>query len=584
MYKIVIKYNGYEKDMLSEKDSLLSDVIKKSDIGFNFPCAGKGICGKCKIIILSGTKQNISKEERKHLSRNEIEHNIRLACFAKIESDMVIELKFDGEAQILYSFNCDNALDPIIKKKNITLDIPTIEDQRDDFTRLRDSLKIGNLHCSIDILKSLSSKLRENDYNMTVTLYNDKILDIESGDKTNYQFSLAVDIGTTTVVMYLVDMAAGKIMDSVGMLNSQKTYGDDVISRISYASENPYGRETLRMSLVNQINNMIKKICSVNSININSISALCIAANTAVTHLFLGLETENMAYTPFVPVCNDTMIFPAKDAGLSLGGDSIIIAVAGISAYVGGDVLAGILDCKMHEQDDLTLLIDIGTNGEIVLGNKDKMLCCSAAAGPAFEGCHIKCGSGGIAGAINKFSIENGEAVFTTIGDKPPRGICGSGILDIISSLMKEGVIDETGYLQTEEKIDDEIVYMLTEKIYITSKDIREVQLAKAAICAGINTLLHEMKISPRDVKRVYLAGGFGNFMDKDSAISIGLIPKEFQGKIINIGNSAGSGAVKILLNKALLRKISGIKDKMNYIELSGNAFFQDKYIESIMF
>ncbi len=391
------------------------------------------------------------------------------------------------------------------------------------------------------------------------------------------RFAVSVDIGTTTVVMYLVDLFSGEVVDCVSAENAQRLYGGDVITRITYTIERSDGTRVLNKAIINQLNNMANTLCQRNYIIPENISAMSICANTTMIHFLLCLETEQLSKAPFEPAFTDMVIKPATEIGININNTANIYIAPGKSAYIGGDILAGAAACKINKSDDLCLFIDIGTNGEIALGNKDRLLSCATAAGPAFEGLNISCGMGGTEGAISKFCFINGKPVYETIGGKPPVGICGSGILDIVSALLWAGIIDETGYMEEE-------AYYITDSISVTRKDIREIQLAKAAVCAGIHTLIQCAKASPSDIKTVYIAGGFGNFMDIDSALNIGLIPKEFKGRIQSVGNSAGSGAINMIWNKGFLNTLPEIKNKMEYIELSTNSFFMDAFINEMGF
>jgi len=385
-------------------------------------------------------------------------------------------------------------------------------------------------------------------------------------------------------VMALVNCETGEVADTESGLNRQTAFGGDVISRIQYALEHKNGETALRAAIVEQLNGLAAALCARNGILMADIPAIALVGNTVMTHILLGLPTSEIARSPFIPVCNETMRMPAQVLGLRLHPEAVSVVAGGVSAYVGGDVTAGVVSSCLAQSADLSLFIDIGTNGEIALGNKDALVSCSTAAGPAFEGGHIRFGTGGVTGAINTVRIENGKPICTTIGDAPAIGICGSGVLDATAALLDAGILDETGYLETDDEVDDVAVYYLTDKIYYTAKDVREIQLAKAAVRAGIDTLLHALGASEEDVANVYLAGGFGNYMNKNSAVRIGLIPPVLRERIVPLGNAAGSGAIQLLLDTAAQVALAEVREKMTYFELSANPFFQDAYVEQMMF
>ncbi|OQB14798.1 MAG: hypothetical protein BWY15_00952 [Firmicutes bacterium ADurb.Bin193] len=370
---------------------------------------------------------------------------------------------------------------------------------------------------------------------------------------------IAADIGTTTVVAYLIK--DGKIKDAISSVNSQKPYGDDVITRIKYTIDNEDGTDRLHSLIKNQIKQMVSELSERNGA---LVSDMAIVGNTTMLHLFAGVSPASMGVAPYTP----------KFTELKKIGNATLLP--SLSAYVGADTVAAILASGMHLSDKKCLLIDIGTNGEIALGNRDKIITCSAAAGPAFEGAQISCGTGGVAGAIDSVKI-NGGITYTTIGGLPPVGICGSGILDTVAQMLKAGHIDSSGYFE------DEILY-IADGVSITANDIRQVQLAKAAIAAGIGTLVELSKTDLSEIEVCYLAGGFGSFLNKQSACDIGLIPKELLDRVVPIGNAAGMGAVLWSVSDECKKEVQGITDKAEYFELSESSIFNRLFIENMAF
>ncbi|MDF2678644.1 MAG: putative metal binding protein, partial [Bacillota bacterium] len=381
---------------------------------------------------------------------------------------------------------------------------------------------------------------------------------------------------------------------------NQRNYGADVISRINYSSENEEGLNILKNTIISQLNLMIESLCNKSNVKTENIYDVCFVGNTTMIHFLLGLSCENIAMSPYIPVTNSSMVIEAKELGLITNG--IVSVVSGISAYVGSDITAGIITCGMLDKEKYSLLLDIGTNGEMALGNKEEVVTCSTAAGPAFEGANIKHGMAGITGAICKINLSN-EKIYETIGNEKPVGICGSGVLDCVAQMLKYNIIDETGRVidLDDEELNEKFKNNLTEidgikqfiiaqkcgkqnQITFSQKDVREVQLAKSAISAGIQILLKEKNLKYEDIDTLYMGGGFGNYMDIESATLIGMIPKELKDKVKNIGNSAGSGAKAYLLSRNLREKSEDVVVKTRYIELSSNQDFQDFFIEGMMF
>ena len=401
-----------------------------------------------------------------------------------------------------------------------------------------------------------------------------------------------MDIGTTTVVVYLMDLKTGKKVGVASGLNVQKAYGQDVISRINHTMTNEDGLETLRKGIVDQLNSLIASLAEQHGISHSHMYSMTVAGNTTMMHLLLGLPPENIAAAPFIPAVLEPMQVPAKELGIRIAESGWVYIIPGISAYIGADITAATLAGRLLESDKTGLLIDIGTNGEIMLGDRNGLLACSTAAGPAVEGATIRDGVGGIAGAINVVSMGEESLHYTTIAEEKPVGICGSGIVDTISTLLYFGIIDKTGRMQENDEIENGIGKKLAKNltkekeqaafklvdssqtshgdtILLTQRDVREIQNAKASIAAGINTLIKEAGKEATDIDTVYLAGGFGSYIDKHHAVHLGLIPEVLENRIRVIGNAAGSGAIMALLSKDHYNSCKEIAARTKYVELS---------------
>lgn len=372
---------------------------------------------------------------------------------------------------------------------------------------------------------------------------------------------IAVDIGTTTVAVYLIE--GGEIIDTESEINAQKSYGDDVLSRINYTAENQEGTEQLCRLINNQIKKMVATLCERNNLSTDNIA---ISGNTTMLHLYANISPISIGVAPFTPVFTEIK---------KIGNTTLLPSISG---YVGADMVAAILASGMHLSDKTSLLIDIGTNGEIALGNKNGIITCATAAGPAFEGAQITCGVGSISGAINSIKVNSvSDITYTTIDNAPPIGLCGSGILDVIAQMLRIGLIDTTGYFEGE-------VLNIAENVFINSEDIRQTQLAKAAIAAGINVLLKESGTKMSEIENCYLAGGFGSYLNKQSACDIGLIPYELIDRINSLGNAAGMGTVSWQVSDKCKDETDYIVQITNYIELSNSNVFNEEFMNCMYF
>lgn len=592
MFKIRVYQGENEKIILVHKGTNLLSLLLQNGFIIDSPCGGRGICGKCRIKIMEdGSKQDAY---------------YRSACEINIGNDMIIEIPETKEryAQIMTSGELDILLNPSIDKKTIELKAPDVQDQVSDVKRIETAMgMIGSM--PNDTMLCISDILRDNDFKVTVVTYGDEILSIEPCGMQSKSYGVAIDIGTTTIVGYLMDLRTGKQLGVYSSLNPQAVHGADIITRIGYTVESPEGLCHMTDLIRGEINDMIHYFCQKYEISPQNIYEIDVVGNTVMMHIFAGLPVENIALSPFVPVVCRKMELAAKDMGIDIYGNGKVVILPMVSGYVGADTVAAILACGMHKNEKIELLIDIGTNGEIALGNKDNIVTCSTAAGPAFEGARIECGLGGIQGAINRVFIDE-DITYSTIGGLPAKGICGSGIVDVIAQMLKVNLLEPSGRILSPEEVVEEFPMSISNKIvlrddqpalmlkvkeddnsqdlYISQKDIREIQLAKAAIAAGIEVLMEEMNISYDDVSCVYLAGGFGNYIDHGHAVDIGLIPEAFRDKIQSIGNGAGVGAKMALLSKDAKTETNIIKGKIRYIELSAREDFQTYFVDSLSF
>ncbi len=621
---IKITFLPDKKNIKLNEGTTILEALEKLGMNINTPCGGKGICGKCKVLVKEGIATAALIEEEL-LLEEEIKKGFRLACQTKLFKDTVIEIPSEIRLDFkrVFSSNLKGDINRIknnfslgtnLKKVFLDLKKPSLDDQRSDWERIKDELSskkienVSNLKVSLEILKKIPVLIREANFKITVILYNNEIINVEKGDTTKSSYGIAFDVGTTTVAGYLVDLNTGEELSAVAKTNPQIIYGDDVISRIGFAQKQKENLGILQGKIVNILNEIIKENVQKVGVNINNIYKISIAGNTCMHHLLLGLNPSYIAPSPYIPVIKENLNLKAKDIPkLILEPTANVYILPNISAFVGADIVAGILSICMWENEKISLFIDLGTNGEIVLGSKRKMWTCSTAAGPAFEGARISSGMRAADGAIDKVEMDNKSITYRVIKDGKVRGICGSGLIDLIAELVKLGLINKSGKLIDREECNPELSEEIRNRIikgqkgnkfllvkgketengksiYLTQRDIREVQLAKAAIFAGIKILLKEVNIPQEDIQKILLAGAFGNFIDKKSAIRIGLIPYLPLEKIESVGNTAGRGAEITLLSEKTRGICEKISKDIKYIELSSRADFQEEFVEAMFF
>ncbi len=592
----------YQIKKLEEERSFLDLIHDHGIEGFDAPCGGNGTCGKCRITIVSGSVSHVTENEKKRLSSRELSAGIRLACSCSPRSDVVIDLSHhDLESAVISAASSGgrqvSRIKPRITRKPLDM-LPdgSLEDQRALLSKA-----IGNASASLSmkVPSALLSSLHSHIGTEADLVLKDGVPKriAHRGEKL---YSIAVDIGTTTVVCYLVDLEFGEVIDNFSGLNAQKKFGADVISRIAYATSSVEQQVRLQRAIVSQIDSGIRALAERHTISPEQIMQITIAGNTTMMHLLAGADTSGIAASPFIPVFTDFLTVPAVELGFTFTPNLEVELLPSVAAYVGADITAGIHVAGIHVDNTPSILLDIGTNGEMAFSISDHIICCSTAAGPAFEGANITFGTGGVRGAIDTVKLDDHTVSYTTIGGIDPIGICGSGIIDCVAELIRTGLVDYTGRLLTPEETDHpgikycdgDPVFCITaldeesadHAVYLTQKDIREVQLAKAAIAAGLQTLLSEAGVAEADVEHLYLAGGFGSYIRPESAGEIGLIPKQLVARTKAIGNSSGEGAVRFSCWEDHAHDILTVAQHCQYIELSGHREFQDFYIQEMLF
>ncbi len=610
----------------------LIKAARNAGLHINASCGGSGVCGKCRVIVEKGDVEGAKTEK---LTDEEFAEGYRQACISTISSDVTVRIPEESGAKggvletdvptrhqaRMHVFDLDELkkagiFDPPVEKLCLELNSPDQSDNKADIGRvvhgLSEQYDRHRIEAGLDVLRKIRRVLREKDYLVTVTLrqsVNDRsknqLINIQAGCWSHRNFGLAFDIGTTTVYGQLVDLNSGRVLAEAGKYNAQISYGEDVISRIVYAEKGD-GLQEMSDLVVGTINEIILKLFKTaappygvteDPIDWQEINSITIAANTTMTHLLLQLEPDNIRRAPYVPVSTFFPPFRASDLGLELPHHTVALLYPSISSYVGGDIVAGVMGSGMYRTEQLTLYIDIGTNAEIVIGNQDWLVCAACSAGPAFEGGGITHGMRAATGAIEDFSInpQTYEPMNMTIGNKAPVGICGSGLLIIVSTLFEHGVLNQSGKFN---KVDTPRIrtgrsgyeYVLSwqgdsgvdHDIVINEVDIENFIRAKAAIYAGAKTLIEEVGLQVSDLEQVILAGAFGSYIDLDCAMTIGLLPEVDPTKVVYVGNGSLMGTRMSELSNHIRKDVVEVVRKMTNFELSEVKTFHDQYVASM--
>ncbi|MFU8819235.1 MAG: ASKHA domain-containing protein [Desulfurivibrio sp.] len=607
---------------VEEGENLLA-AAAKAGVYINAYCGGDGVCGKCKVRIEEG--EVLSGKAR--LKNADYAAGIRLACQSSVKSDLVVRIPEatgkDGKAlkrkpvttRAISARSLDELIgtwevDPPVEKRFLKLDPPTMEDNVPDLQRLMRAIRQRCHDCKDptydhpELLMELPFTLREANWEITVILLKgrraeepDRIIAVEPGDTTDKLYGLAVDIGTTTVCGVLIDLGNGKVIAEASAYNDQIAYGEDVISRIVY-SQRPGGLRTLQEKVVRTINTIIETVCKTVIINPSDISYIMAAGNTIMSHLLLGLNPKFIRESPYVPTCSHFPLTRAAQLGIQAHPSVRLFLYPAVASYVGGDIIAGVHACRMYKNPELTLFIDIGTNGEIVVGNEEWMVCAACSAGPAFEGGGIRHGMRANSGAIENFHIhpETLEPMIITIDRIKPCGICGSGLISIVSELLEAGVIDQQGKFKRQiehpriREGEDGWEYVLAwgkdalmgEDIVITEVDLDNLIRAKGAMYAGYLTLLESVGMTFTDLDRVILAGNFGAYIDLERAISIGLLPDIQRERFYYLGNASMLGCRISLTDNARFRERMQVSSLITNLELAENSRFMDHYMAAL--
>jgi uncharacterized 2Fe-2S/4Fe-4S cluster protein (DUF4445 family) len=625
-----------DRVMQAEEGQNVLEIAMRAGVHINASCGGNGVCGKCKIMITEGT---VASTVSQKISQAEYDEGVRLACQAIVTGDVVIQIPLESQidkstlkktskdTHISSDFQMDELfknihVKPLASKVYVELPEPTPEDNVSDFDRLirelGNSLLEGNISAPLEIIREFGKMVRESRWKITVTaMYCDddfKIVCIEPGNRTNDIYSIAIDIGTTTVCGRLVNVSVnnsqliahseeqkqekpGRFVAEAADYNSQISYGEDVISRIMYTRKKG-GLKKLQGLVVKTINNILNELLTAGGIRNNQISQIVFAGNTVMMHLLFGIDPTHIMLAPYTPATTSFPPMQTKHLGIEAGEHTYVYALPCVSSYIGGDIVAGVLASSMARHEKVSLFMDIGTNGEIVLGNKEWLLSASCSAGPAFEGGGIRFGMRASRGAIERVRINPStfEPMIFTVGKTKPAGICGSGLIDVAAGLLETGLIDQKGKFKKNtgttrvRKGPDGCEYVLCfapetgidKDIVITEIDLDNLIRTKAAVYAGCKVLLDSAGLSFSDLDTMIIAGGFGHYIDVEKAKVIGLLPDLPGNKFRFIGNGSLSGAHLVSLDSDSWLEARKIAKMMTNVELSNNNRFMEEFVAAM--
>jgi uncharacterized 2Fe-2S/4Fe-4S cluster protein (DUF4445 family) len=605
-----------------EGENLLR-VALQAGVHINASCGGEGVCGKCRILLEEGELDSLRTAL---LSDDDWNLGYRQACQSRVLSDVVVRIPPESLLDRrtltrrrggiglrpspidLGALKAEGLYNPAFKKRFVQLSPPSLADNVNDLARLEHGLAhqhaVDSLTLDFFLLRKLARVMREQDFQVTATLdfsrrrfRSPHLLNVEAGDTTKRHFALAIDIGTTTVWVQLLDLAKGEILGHAADYNAQMSYGDDVITRIVF-SQKEQGLQKLQKSVVSTINQVMHRLLKQHKLAVEEISHIIMASNTTMNHLFYGIDPKNIRLSPYTPTAGSIPLVRALDLGLEVPDHVFIYSVSSVSSYVGGDIVSGVLASGIYKDPKLTLFIDIGTNGEIVIGNQAWLACAACSAGPAFEGGGIKFGMRASAGAIEDVIInpETFEPTLITIDMVKPKGIAGSGLINLMAAMMESDIISPNGKFREDlntpriRQGDSGLEYVLVfapetqsgQDLIISEADIDNLMRAKGAMFAGYLTLLEAVGLKLQDLEQVILAGAFGNFINIENAIAIGLLPDLPRDRYQFVGNASLQGATLLAFSRELLAEERRVAEMMTNFELSETPGFMNQYVAAL--
>lgn len=598
--KVEIDFEPVGRRITVDQGTDLLSAAQQAGVQLVSICGGKGSCEGCRVRVVNGQVSEPTLFEEDVIG-SEIADGFRQACQCRALSTLKVEIPPESlttsQRLQLEGQSIAVAVDPIVTPLDLQIPPPTLDDLRSDVTRLRQAAAAAGaakIRIHPALLGEISTRLRQLDWSLRLALHEDQVIAILPPQTP--LLGLAVDIGTTKIAVYLVDLGSGDILQKTGIMNPQIAYGEDVISRIAYTEEHPDGRQRLQQMLVDAINQAAAECLALSASSPEQLVDAVVVGNTAMHHFFAGFPLKQLGLAPYVPAISDPYDYPASALGLHMAPGAGVHLPANIAGYVGADHVSMVLATEVWNAGKNVLALDIGTNTEISLAVGDRIFSCSCASGPAFEGAHIGDGMRAAPGAIERLQIEAGEIRVQTIDSQPAVGICGSGILDAVAELLKNGILLPNGQLKKDHPLvrpnqssyEIEIVPPSRtghqRPIIVNRKDISEIQLAKAAIAAGQQILLAEAGIDPADLDSVIVAGAFGTYLVLENAVAIGMLPALPAERYQQVGNAAGVGAREMLISRRRRQIAADFPARIEYIELTTHPDFSGRYMEALSF
>jgi uncharacterized 2Fe-2S/4Fe-4S cluster protein (DUF4445 family) len=606
--RVRIQFDPANREVRVPPGVSVFDAASWNGIAIDSTCGGHGTCKKCKVQVTGGAVA-VNRLDQRAFTPDQLRAGWRLACLVQPAQDVKVDVPpmTTRPKAATVGVGRQVILRPALQKRYVELAEPSLSDQQTDLERLLAAIEDIELRVDLHALRRLPTVLRGNNFALTAVIVDDILIDVEAGDTTERRHGIAFDLGTTTVVATLLDLATGAPVAVRSMLNKQQPFGGDVITRISAAMMDPDTLPRLTAAAHATLNELTREVCEEGGVRLEEVYEIALAGNATMTQLALGIDPEALGVAPFVMATRSLPDLLASEIGLDVHPRARAFLFPALGAYVGGDIVAGMLASGMDRDKRLRLFIDVGTNCEIVLGNGERILSTAAPAGPAFEGAQIRCGMRAADGAIEVVKIVDGDVALQVIGDVAPQGLCGSGLVDAVASLVEVGLLDGSGRFISEEAagellpslaprlgdVKGERVFALhwqdepgdfEDSIYLSQRDVRELQFAKAAIATGWHLLVEEMGVDVADIQQVLLAGSFGSYLSPASAVRIGLVPKIPVLRIVSAGNVAGEGAKMTLLSSRERVGAQTLLEEVKYVELSDRPDFNDRFIDLLAF
>ena len=597
--KLEVTYRPFDRTTRVPPGTTLFSAAHWIGLPIDSTCGGRGTCGKCKVRVVEGASEVTSADHRL-LRKDEVDNGWRLSCQARIYEDMACEVPQLLRVPKAATMGLSRLviIDPNVRKVYLELAEPDLHDQRSDVARLRDALTAEghDMVAGVPVLRTVPKTLRDAGFKITAVLAGEHLVAIEPGDTTEECFGVAFDVGTTTLVGTLMNLRTGMAAAVRSTLNGQAPFGADVISRISHAMNGAESIEELRTAVVSTMNGILDELYREAGVPPDRTYEAVVVGNVTMLHLLLGIDPAPIAVMPFTPTFMDELSVPAHEVGLHIHPEGYVQTLPALGAYVGADIVSGVLATGIAREDKLRVFVDVGTNGEIVIGSSQRTLATAAPAGPAFEGSQIKCGMRATEGAIEGVHIGDTVELQIIGGDVPAQGLCGSGLVDAVAQLLNVGLLDHSGRMLSAAEaaghpLVDRLIevegvkaFLLAEGVYLSQRDVRELQFAKGSIATGIKVLMDILGVSSSDLDEIFLGGSFGSYLNPESAKIIGLVPPVDVDKIIAVGNSAGEGAKIALLSYRERQVAFELPSRIEYVELSGRTDFNDSFVSVLGF